>query len=437
MDFKVMVDGIPIKNGTGDWQCAYNNKGRMFYFRDAGGAWRKRDLILTRLTLRGHGLNGTARKGENLSEVDQAVKHILDHNEVDFAIPLAGYPEGRLDVGGHSLLITRSNPPLPAKEGDYPMLRKFLIDLLGEEPFQHHMGWWQWARKSLSGVPVLPGQAMIYVGPSGAGKSFIQKLTTRLLGGQQPGKPFAYMAGRTTFNSELFYASHLVIEDEFADMGAKGRREFGARLKELVVNEYVSCHGKGLEAVTLRPKWRVSMSMNNEEEHLQVLPPMEPSTLDKMMLFSCNKPEFPYDLSTTDGWEKWNKTVDDELPALAHAIDTFEIPKRMVETRYGVKAWHSKSIVNRESDNAPEEKLWHCIEHDLPLILDGKSYWEGRSLDLERELTRSSMPSSLQARALFSWPGACGTYLGRLLKNHGDRVSKRMVKGYNKFRIQF
>jgi len=437
MDFQVEVDGMPVTNGTKKpWECAYNPVGKSggFLFRDKAGIWRRRDTTLTRLMLKANGLNGAVKKGEDISEVDQAIKWIIQNNEVDFAMPLAGYRAGLVTFNERRVLVTRERQMLKADHRPWPTLKKFLTELLGEDALEHHMGWWQWARKSIRGDQVLPGQAMVYVGKSGVGKSWLQKQTTKLLGGDMPGKPFNYMTGKTTFNSDLFLATHLMIEDEFANMDMRGRREFGARLKELVVNETVPCHAKGVDAILLKPKWRVSVSLNDEEEHLQVLPPLEPSILDKLMLFMCNVPTFPYDLSTEEGWQQWDAVVEDELPGLAHAIDSFKIPTRLQNSRYGVKPYHAKAITHREAEASIEEKLMHIIDHDLPMVTS-EPYWEGRSLDLERELSAGHMPSCLQTRKLFQWNGACGTYLGRLAKKYPTRITKRCVRGTNQFRI--
>ena len=105
-----------------------------------------------------------------------------------------------------------------------------------------------------------------------------------MLGGRAA-KPTEYMSGRTPFNADLFAAEHLMIEDEYGSTDLRTRREFGARIKDITVNDVQSCHAKNRwQAISLRPFWRLSISLNDEPENLMVLPPVDESLSDKLML---------------------------------------------------------------------------------------------------------------------------------------------------------
>lgn len=434
--FKVIIDGVPVSFNKEIVEIAYNPLQCRYYWRRGGrGAWTPRNQGDTKLHLKACGLDGRRVAGTLLSQVDEALRFIHDNNEVDFAIALAGWTEGCLTVEGKTILVTRGCSPTVAAPVPWPNLGNYINELLGEEPALHHMGWWNWARKNILSREILPGQIPIYVGKAGSGKSFMQKLTTRLLGGRAS-NPFAYMAGKSTFNSELFMAEHLVIEDQFFDCSGKTRREFGAKMKELTVNHVHWCHRKGAEALNLPPKWRLSMSMNSERENLNVLPPLDDSLLEKIMLFNCGEPTFPTDLSTSEGWKEWDDIIDKELPGLAHAIDTFVVPERMRNARYGVKPWHDPELMAFEQEHSQEEMFWSIIQHDLPSIMEKKeTVWEGTAVDLERILTGGAMPSRDQSRKLLSWPGACGTFLGRIHKNHKTQIDRRMRRGQTVWKI--
>ena len=89
-------------------------------------------------------------------------------------------------------------------------------------------------------------------------------------------KPYLYMTGKTTFNADLFGAEHLMVEDEAESIDIRARRYFGAKIKEIAVNVDQHCHGKGKTALTLTPVWRMTLSLNDEPERMQVLPPASP-----------------------------------------------------------------------------------------------------------------------------------------------------------------
>ena len=69
-------------------------------------------------------------------------------------------------------------------------------------------------------------------------------------------------------------------------------------------------------------------------------------------------------------------------------------------------------------DLAPESKLLGFLD---AFLLLGRESWQGKACEIERMLTDQNSPYSYEARKLFSWPSACGTYLGRLRRRFPDR----------------
>ena len=90
-----------------------------------------------------------------------------------------------------------------------------------------------------------------------------------------------------------------MIADEVPFQDIKSRRVFGSKIKDVTVNYIHTCHGKYANAVPLKPCWRLTISVNDEEENLAMLPPLDASIKDKIMLFKvapatmpmpCDKP---------------------------------------------------------------------------------------------------------------------------------------------------
>jgi len=436
-----MVDGIPIMAGPLPLEIAFlvnhRNGGGVYLWREADQRWVPRDASNNNLHLRALGL-GTKRGEELTSPLEKAILHIQTANRVDYAAPIAGRVNGSYIWGGNKVLVTTGCDPVEAKAGGWSTLRKWFVDLLlGEEQLLHHMGWWHQSRKNVlcKDAGALPGQVPIYVGPAGSGKSLLQGVTTSLIGGRSA-NPFLYMVGKSDFNANLFQADHLVIEDQVHDSAGKARHQFGAKLKELSVNHVHSMHGKGTDAINnIRPKWRVSMSANNEKVYRNVLPVIDESLQDKVMLFRTGTEDaIPVDLKAPGGWEEWSRIMKEELPALADAVDHFEIPARMQDPRFGVKAWHDPILIAEEDEDSDETAFLCCIQHDLPEIFADPA-WEGKAIDLERLLTGTHMASIVKTRQLLRWGKACGTFLGRLVKTHPDIVSCRVTRGHTLYRI--
>lgn len=235
--------------------------------------------------------------------------------------------------------------------------------------------------------------------------------------------PFRYLSGNTQFNRELFGAEHLVVDDAQASTDYRTRMEMAAHLKAIAVSQDHNCHGKGREAVNLRPIWRCSISLNDEGECLLVLPPLRADIADKLHLLRCHSPEVPFPTETPEAMkEYWEKLVG-ELPAFLHECLQLKPPPERVDQRFGVKAFHHPDLVMALEEQAPEIVLLELI--DLQLWQNpGKISWEGTARDLESVLLGPDSKVREPARRLLSFVYACGTYLGRLAKNQPNRVEK-------------
>jgi len=424
----VLIDGIPL------FEAAFTAKPEQYYVLE-NGKWVPYNEKNFRLRLRNEGLSKRVPSKANLSPLEDAIRRVQIERQVDIAIPLAGYEAGCIHSAGKRVLVTESAKILPAKDVPWSNLEKYLNQLLGEEALPYHLGWWKWARQNIGNSKMLPGQVVFYVGPPGVGKSLLQhKITTELLGGLD-GDPYDAMTGGTNFNSELFEAVHLIIEDRCFNRSRSRRRDFGNNIKQMAVNTTSKCHPKGKPGVMLTPKWRVSVSLNDEQEDLAALPELDSSILDKIMLFNCGKPEFPVDMGTLSGWEQWDAILKAELPGLAFAIDAFEFGD-YAAPRYGVKAWHDPKLLSREKEFSPETILLEIIRKDMPMAVGDNQKWEGTSTDLCRVLRGQTMPSREQAGKIFGNYDVqnCGTYMGRLASSH-PAISKKRIKGINTWHI--
>jgi hypothetical protein len=280
-----------------------------------------------------------------------------------------------------------------------------------------------------------PAPVMAIAGPRNSGKSLLQNLFTVILGGRVA-KPYRYMSGHTDFNGELFGAEHLMVEDEAPSTDLRSRRALGAHIKAFTVNETQSCHVKNRQALTLAPFWRVSISVNDEPENLMILPPISDSENDslgdKIILLRANLAEMPMPTETLEQRERFWQILVSELPAFLHFLLEWELPQGIRHPRYGMKTWHHPELLLALDALAPETRLLSLIdevlftdhEKDRGHFVTGSKKadsWEGTAEELET-LLRHHQAFGYEAQKLFSWPTACGTYLGRLAKKYPKRV---------------
>jgi hypothetical protein len=283
-------------------------------------------------------------------------------------------------------------------------------------------GWTKLALEALREEQSRPGQALVFAGPRRCGKSLLQNLVTLLFGGRSA-RPYKFMTGLTEFNSDLFRSEHLMIEDEQASTDIRARRNVGAQIKIITANEEKRCEAKYRIAVDLLPFWRLSISVNDEPENLMVLPPIDDSIEDKLILLRASWKPMPMRTKTLKQRKAFWKTLVGELPAFAHFLKEWEIPQELQDDRYGLVHFHHPEILEAIDALAPESKLLSLIKHYLDNL--GDTTWGPHPAEkLERELNGSD--SQYEAKKLFSFNNACGVYLGRLAKKYPDRfISKR------------
>ena len=75
-----------------------------------------------------------------------------------------------------------------------------------------------------------------------------------------------FVMGHTQFNSHMFEAEHLMLEDEVESVDKSSRRHFAANIKTILNGGDQNCHAKHLEDLILNPLWRMSLSPNDDPE---------------------------------------------------------------------------------------------------------------------------------------------------------------------------
>lgn len=407
----------------------YDVARKTYYITNRTGDFIEVTETALRRHLRASGINPECARGQLVSELDEALNNFQLDSAVHYAGPLAGCSKGVHESCGTRILVTSSPRLIEPVPGGFPMLAKLLENLFTDEVTDQQpyiLAWLKIAIEALRAGVIRPGQVLAMAGPANCGKSLLQNIITLLLGGRSA-KPFRYMSGKTPFNSDLFAAEHLMIEDESASTDIRIRRELGARIKDLTVCEVQSCHAKGRPALSLRPFWRVSISLNDEPENLMILPPMDETLADKMHLLKVHKREMPMRTDTADGRSKFWTAITAELPAFVHHLLNWEIPEHIRDDRFGVKEFHHPDLLSAIDDLAPETRLLSLI--DAVLFADagpGNRAVELTAEEIESRLVNSGM--AYEARRLLSWSTACGVYLSRLSVKYPKRFEHQRTK---------
>ena len=394
----------------------YDSNSGQYFLELKPGQFRKLSGSDLRLHLRRNGLSDEKSIG-TLNEVENALAVSQIDRAVDYSGPLAGHNAGTFDTSdGRKILVTQS-PRLPIpKRGKWPFMRKFFSELLGEEE-QWAYAWLSVAFKSLAKGDMRPGQLLALAGDAGCGKSLFQCIVTEMLGGSMA-KPYRYMIGDTSFNGDLARASHWCIEDEHGSTDIRMRRKFGTSIKDVCANLNLSIHNKGAQAITLPTFRRITLSVNRENENLQIIPPLDASLVDKIILLLCGHAEVGGDR------DKIWRSVTEELPAFVwFLLHEFTIPKALRCPRYGVIAYQNSELAQILTSVAPENRLLSLM--DEILFADetkriAEAPVKGTTEQIEKWLRQSAFNFAVEKLLYFST--ACGVYLQRLSVKNPNRV---------------
>jgi hypothetical protein len=419
----------------------YDSDRREYLMRNAGARWlAHREGSFKRL-LRREGFRCKVIQGESLSPGEIALLWLQDHRDIRYAAPLAGRTSGFYEEHGVRFLVTESPRFIPPTSGEWPLLKAVLENLfVNGEPPQYGSRQWHTVLTWLNGTinalragKFKEAQALAIAGPVKSGKSLLQKILTLFLGGREC-KPFGFMAGKTPFNAELFEAEHLMLEDEHMSRKLSDRLAFGAAIKAVVANESHSCHRKYCTPITLRPFWRLTITLNDEPEALLVLPPLDDHVADKIILLRASRFPLPAPTEThEERTEFWNK-ITSEIPAFLHyLLNEYEPRAELRDSRYVVSGWHHPELAVALHDLSPAAALLVLIDTLAPWDLSDE--WEGTAEELRRDLINNGN-TAIDAKRLLEWPQSCGTYLGTLARKQPERVRQHRTSELRKWIIR-
>lgn len=411
------IDDAKVIDQAGDW---YDDMGKGFWRHVKGLGWVGYNEAQYKRHLKVQGYFASAGKDETASQVERLLVRLQHERRVDFAGEIAGYPAGIHDICGYRVLIPRG-PRFPEPQrGRWDKIKGLLNELLGDQA-RYFYGWIKSAHVSLrGGAPWRPGQLLVVAGERDCGKSVLQNLITEMLGGRAC-KPYSYLTGKTDFNSNLFGAEHWMIEDEASSTDIRIRRMFGAMVKNVVVNEVQNFHPKGKAAFSTRPFLRMTMTLNDNPESLLVLPPIDEDLSDKVMLLHARPATFPYKSGDFEGRQRYRQELYAEIPAFLHAIERWELDKKIQCKRFGVRAYHDPELLAKVQSLSPESQLLQIID----LSLFWKKYpcgWRGSAHDLQGLFADKNVDPNGAFNRLCDWPMKAGTYLARLAKRADGRV---------------
>lgn len=388
-----------------------------------------------------------APKFQKAAELQLAVTSTILNRELDGAVQwagsIAGHPQGlALDHNKLPMLITsEANPPRP--DASTPDAWNLIEDILGqafvrkvpdpEKPGETihditalnvFISWLAGRYRAVRDHTHIPAPMMVMAGEVNSGKSLIAWLVAQMLGGRTA-NPYSAWSGGTIWNDDLVGCELLLVDDCSGNTDIRARRNFGAAFKESIYPHIVQLRKRNVSAISVRPVWACMVCCNDTPEALQIIPPLDTDMSDKIAMLHVQPVTLPIDTAKPGGRAELQKMILDELPSFAAALDQWETPAELHDTRSGVKAWRDPDLAEAVEAHSPAKRLESLLE----TAIENLAIWG----DLPRELTAAEVESRLldhgstvrdQARNLFSWHGACGSALAKLARIGSSVVQK-------------
>lgn len=382
-----------------------------------------------------------ARQYSCPDDLKAAVRAALDSREVDGAVQwsgaIAGLAQGmeRDDNGLPILITSQAKTPIPAP-GDSPVISDILEQAFPDPTqFLVFISWLALRYKSVISHKHVPAPMLVIAGEVNSGKSLIgSTIIEKVLGGRSA-NPYVSWSGGMLWNDDLIGSELLLIDDTVASTDIRSRRAFGASFKEAMYPNKVAMRKRNCSTIHIRPVWSVVVCCNNTPEALQIIPPLDNDLEDKVILLSISKIRMPIDTSTPAGRRTLEGMIAAELPAFTAQLMAFETPEFLRDSRSGIVAYRDEELREAIEQHSPAKRLLELLEsatkdlviwHDLPGNFTAAEI-EGRLLDHHSGVRD-------QARALFTWHGACGSALAKLAKTSPDIIEAAGVDGHAKVR---
>lgn len=393
--------------------------------------------------LRVLGFSDKGVRGATCTEIDEIEVDLKDNCRVYKALPFIHFPPGVIVYEDKKYLnISNAVCMQPAKDSDvsspvealktFPFVWKLLKALFENDynpndpmdQMYYFLAWLQ--RFYLGGLTMRPtqGQAVVLIGPPSAGKTLLaQSVIAPLVGGMADAT--AYFVEDSKWTARILEKPLLVVDDAKPVTSPEALKTFSASLKKVVANSRMVYSEKFKQEGEVPHFGRPIILANFDCNSMQVIPDLDMSNRDKIMLFKS-----PDKVMKFPEWDVITKTLAQELPYFARFLQLWRPPNYVisVDRRFGINAYHHP-ILAREAAEAGANGIMHellCTMLETYMIGHEKQgYWEGTTTTLSTDLKLAS--DGLSDRE-FKSPKALSIAMQNLMTKESDHIEHQRLQ---------
>lgn len=318
------------------------------------------------LELRQRGFKNTTKKGENISEVDNAILVISNQNRINEIAPVVFRRNERVvEFNGLRILNSSNIKPIPPSgNGDVAgwewlnlFFDQFFVDSQPTRTKYYFFAWFKRFYHAVMNNREDQGQACILVGPAKRGKTLLSnKIISAAVGGYADASD--YLSGGTKFNKDLGRAACWVIDDTVSAASFQDQRKATELIKRGVANPRIEFMAKYADAVTLPWSGRIVVSLNDDANSMSVIPTLDSSNRDKLMAFKICDKEFRFPSK-----DKLTNIISNELPNFLAWLEAWDPPVEVIDDdRFGVKSFIDKTIAYAAYDNSSRSQVAELVD---------------------------------------------------------------------------
>jgi Family of unknown function (DUF5906) len=349
-----------------------------YWFQSPSGKWEKHAEREMARHLKVHnGLSADRIEGRTYSEVEEALHAICTNCRIGGVAPFIFQPSGVIDFMGEKILnICNVKVLTPAEESGewgehFPWLGNFLKELFDpEDQLEYMLAWLKRFYCSARDGRLLQGQAVFLAGDTGRGKTFFSnRIVGALVGGHADASQ--YLMGKTNFNKDLFHKAFWTVDDALPGDNNQDHKAFSTMIKRVTANNMFEFHAKFRDACQVAWSGRVMVTGNLDADSLRILPDLDTSILDKLLLFKAapRVSHFPEKHELED-------IVRRELPHFAAWLISYQPPEHVLDKdpRYGVSRYHHpflKQAAGESQDASTVRELIQIFMRDMEKDFEG------------------------------------------------------------------
>lgn len=348
------------------------------YWWNVDGAWVARSKEDTIMHLKIRGVSAKTGPKDTASKAEQVLGMVQQTRLVTMAAPLIFDAREIVDLGGDRILNISRKEAMQELDGPSdpalcPWIWEFLHKIWdshkerGCPQRDYFFAWFKRTWESARALDLAQGQMLVIAGEAGQGKTFLNRcIIGAALGGSIDASEL--LQGKTNFNKQAAETAIWRIDDATGASSRAEAKKFGETLKRHVANPTVGYHPKFKDAVELPWKGRIVMTCNTDPESLEVIPPLDHTFADKVMLlkFSDWVAEF---LPNSQQEAK----IAAELPAFLACLRDWVPPAAVLDpgkARFGVRSFLHPTLVRASRESGGSSPLMEVLELWRNLVRD-------------------------------------------------------------------